>query len=70
MDPQMNMSVLLQQLQLSIQANKRIPLISWCTVPESVIHLPTEKGKTTYRRQYPIREKLKAVLQEQIEQWL
>jgi hypothetical protein len=60
----------MQQLQLSIQANERIPLISWCTIPESVIHLPTEKGKTAYRRQYPIPEKLKTVLQEQIEQWL
>jgi hypothetical protein len=29
-----------------------------------------KKVKTAYRRQYPIPEKLKTVLQEQIEQWL
>jgi hypothetical protein len=37
----------MQQLQLSIQPNEQIPLMSWCTVPESVIHLPTEKGQNS-----------------------
>jgi hypothetical protein len=60
----------MRKLQQSITANEKIPITTWCTVPESVIHLPTEKGKTAYRRQYPIPEKLKAVLQDQIQQWL
>ncbi|KAG1530954.1 hypothetical protein G6F51_013674 [Rhizopus arrhizus] len=47
-----------------------IPKDAFCTVPESIIHLPTEKGKIVNHKQYPIAYKLKPVLDEAINKWL
>ncbi|KAG1391545.1 hypothetical protein G6F60_012514 [Rhizopus arrhizus] len=57
-------------IQPSIDKNQKIPITSFCTIPESVVRLPTEKGATTYQRQYPIAHSLRPVLDKQIEEWL
>ena len=57
-------------IQPLILANKQIPKTSFCTLPESVVHLDTGDHKPVYRRQYPIAQTLQPVLQETIDQWL
>lgn len=57
-------------IQSSLEANKRIPMSSSCPLPESIVYLPTERGATAYRRQYPIPHALKPVLDKQIKEWL
>ncbi|KAG1128427.1 hypothetical protein G6F37_013685 [Rhizopus arrhizus] len=57
-------------IQPSIDKNQKIPITSFCTIPESVVRLPTEKGATSYQRQYPIAHSLRPVLDKQIEEWL
>ncbi|KAG0162040.1 hypothetical protein DFQ30_004276, partial [Apophysomyces sp. BC1015] len=60
----------LTAIQPYLEENAKIPTQSVCTIPESIIHLETPRGKTAYRRQYPIPETLKPVLREQVQKWL
>jgi hypothetical protein len=41
-------------IQPLLDENAAIPRDSFCTLPESVVDLPTTPGKSTYIRQYPI----------------
>ncbi|KAG1439575.1 hypothetical protein G6F56_012254 [Rhizopus delemar] len=54
----------------SIQANKEIPLNTFCTHPDAVIYLDTPEEATGYRSQYPIADTLKPKVQETVEKWL
>ena len=58
------------QIELALKTNEEIPITSFCTVPESVVRLPTKEGATAFQRQYPIPHTLKPVLQTQIDEWL
>ena len=54
----------------SLLANQRIPPSAFCTIPESVIYLPTPEGASCYRRQYPIPHALKDTVHEAVQKWL
>ncbi|KAG0858690.1 hypothetical protein G6F15_013841 [Rhizopus arrhizus] len=60
----------IEKIQPLLTENMNIPKDAFCTVPESIIHLPTEKGKIVNHKQYPIAYKLKPVLDEAINKWL
>jgi hypothetical protein len=57
-------------IKSSLEANKNIPMSSSCPLPESIVYLPTERGMTAYRRQYPIPHALRPVLDKQVKEWL
>lgn len=57
-------------VQPSIEANKTIPKNSFCTVPESVIHLNMPEGAVAHRRQYPLPIAYKELIDKQIKEWL
>ncbi|KAG1159034.1 hypothetical protein G6F37_005267 [Rhizopus arrhizus] len=56
----------IEKIQLLLTENMNMPKDAFCTVPESIIHLTTEKGKIVNHKQYPIAYKLKPVLDEAI----
>ncbi|KAG0165760.1 hypothetical protein DFQ29_001387, partial [Apophysomyces sp. BC1021] len=60
----------LKAIQPFINANASIPKTSFCTVPESIVRLPTTEGASTYQRQYPIPFKLQHVVDEAVANWL
>jgi len=53
-----------------LDANQSIPKSTFCTIPESVVHLDTTPGKVVNVRQYPIPNKLLPVLDDAIGKWL
>ncbi|KAG0805406.1 hypothetical protein G6F19_014071 [Rhizopus arrhizus] len=53
-------------IQSAIDDNQSIPAGSFCTVPESVVELPMEKGAKSFKRQYPIAHRQMPELEEQI----
>ncbi|KAG1328484.1 hypothetical protein G6F62_008123 [Rhizopus arrhizus] len=53
-----------------LDQNAQIPKNSFCTVPESIIHLDTEKNKTAYRSPYRIPLKLMPVMRDCVDTWL
>ncbi|KAG1130167.1 hypothetical protein G6F38_013472 [Rhizopus arrhizus] len=57
-------------LQPYLSANAKIPSTSACPLPEAIVRLETEPGKTTYRRQYPIALSIQPKVQEQVDKWL
>ncbi|KAG0803948.1 hypothetical protein G6F20_013085 [Rhizopus arrhizus] len=57
-------------IQSAIDDNQSIPAGSFCTVPESVVELPMEKGAKSFKRQYPIAHRQMPELEEQINEWL
>lgn len=63
-------SQFIEKIHPLLAENMNIPKDAFCTVPESIIHLPTEKGKIVNHKQYPIAYKLKPVLDEAINKWL
>jgi hypothetical protein len=58
-----------EAIQSSMQYNQAINPRSFCTVKESIISLPTPPGKTCFRRQYPIADKLMPVVDEAVKKW-
>ncbi|KAG1121361.1 hypothetical protein G6F42_012503 [Rhizopus arrhizus] len=60
----------IEEIKPLLDANQLIPKHSFCTVPESVIHLNTVEGEVVNIPQYPIPYKLRPKIQEQIEIWL
>ncbi|KAG0758097.1 hypothetical protein G6F16_010203 [Rhizopus arrhizus] len=54
----------IEKIQPLLTENMNMPKDAFCTVPESIIHLTTEKGKIVNHKQYPIAYKLKPVLDE------
>ncbi|KAG1031575.1 hypothetical protein G6F43_013926 [Rhizopus delemar] len=57
-------------IKSDLDQNAQIPKNSFCTVPESIIHLDTEKNKTAYRSPYRIPLKLMPVMRECVDTWL
>jgi hypothetical protein len=53
-----------------LAANAAIPLNSFCPRPDAVVELPTEPGKTAYRRQYPLPQAQHAIIDEKLRAWL
>jgi transposase InsO family protein len=62
-------AAILKALQPTISANQSIPKNSFCNIPESVVELNTPPGQTTWRRQYPIPNKLESLVDEAVEEW-
>jgi hypothetical protein len=62
--------MLMAAIDQAIKENQRISVTSFCTVPESVIKLPTKEGATAYQRQYSVPHKLIPILDKQIGDWL
>lgn len=60
----------MSKVQGSLFENAAIPKNSFCTVPESVIYLPTPKGVFCHRKQYDIPYGLRPIVQETVDQWL
>jgi len=64
-------SAMLKQLESSIEANKNISPKAYCTIPDSEIRLPirTDTQVNTHRRQFPIAEALRPIVQAQVDKW-
>ena len=60
----------IRAVQPSLDANAKIPSNSFCTVPESIIHIDTPEGVTSYRRQYPLPVVSETKIQEVVDTWL
>lgn len=60
----------LSMIQDCLDLNQDIPVTAYCSMPEAIVELPTDKNATAYRRQYPVPQVLKKVLDEQIQKWL
>ena len=67
---QLQRNEFMSNIQPLLDNNMKIPKNAFCTISESIIRLPTEKGKVVNHRQYPIAYKLKPVLNEAINKWL
>ena len=63
-------SDLLARLDPLLEANKAIPIGSFCNHPLAVVTLDTGSAKPIFRRQYPVAHRLQPVVDEQIEEWL
>lgn len=63
-------ALFMSKVQGSLFENAAIPKNSFCTVPESVIYLPTPKGVFCHRKQYDIPYDLRQIVQETVDQWL
>ncbi|KAI8327464.1 hypothetical protein BC941DRAFT_477527 [Chlamydoabsidia padenii] len=59
----------LEEISNSMKYNQSINKRSFCTVPESIVHLHTPPGKTCFRRQYAIPDKLMPVVDEAVKTW-
>jgi len=57
-------------IQSHIQSNQKIPIGSFCTIPESVVSLNTPDGITSFRRPYPVPLAYHKVVDDQIKEWL
>ena len=53
-----------------INANQEIKKGSFCTIPESVVHLNTTPNKTAYRKPYPVPKLMESIVDKQVEEWL
>lgn len=60
----------MQGIRLLLEDNARIPRDSFCTLPASVVDLPTTPGKVTYLRQYPIPIRQHAFVDAALDEWL
>lgn len=61
---------LIVYIQPFIDANARIPKGSFCTIPESVVHLDTPPNADGYRAPYPIPYIYHEVVDKQVQEWL
>ena len=59
-----------QAIQFELDANDSISPLEPCSLEMAVVRLDTPEGKSTYKRQYPIAEKMKPAMQEAVDQWL
>jgi hypothetical protein len=60
----------MQAIEPELAANAAIPHTSFCPLPEAVVRLPTEPGRTTYRRQYPLPQTQHAIIAAKLRAWL
>lgn len=59
-----------EELADVIKENTAINPDEFCPIPEAEVHLPTEAGKTAYKRQFPIAHTLHPVIWEEIQKLL
>jgi transposase InsO family protein len=59
----------LDSIRDSMYNNQTINKKSFCTVEESIVHLPTPAGKTCFKRQYPLPDKLMPIVDEAVKKW-
>jgi transposase InsO family protein len=59
-----------EQIKHSMVRNQNISTKSFCTVPESIITLDTPPGKTCYRRQYPLPDRVMPIVDKVVAEWL
>lgn len=57
-------------IQPFLDKNQAIPKGSFCTIPESVVHLKTPPNVSAYRNPYPIPFIYREIVDEQIQEWL
>jgi transposase InsO family protein len=60
----------LQAIQPELAANAAIPCTDFCPIPEAEVHLITEPGKVTFRRQYPLPYAQRAAINAKLKEWL
>ena len=51
----------MNEIEPHVRNNQNIPITSFCTIPESVVRLPTKEGAIAYQRQYPIPYKMRPI---------
>ena len=56
-------------IQPSIDRNQSIPKGSFCTIPESVVHLDTPPNVTAYKKPYPVPLTMMQVVDDQVKEW-
>ena len=59
----------MKEIRDALEENQRIPLDSFCMLPESVMYLHTPKGKYAFRRQYPIPFALEPIVDKAVQKW-
>jgi putative transposase len=59
-----------QDIQQELAVNANIPHTDFCTIPEAEVHLPTEHGKTTFRRQFQVAYTRRPAVDAKLKQWL
>ena len=57
-------------VQPLLDENAAIPSTAFCQLPEAVLHIPTYEGKTAYRRQYDLPDKVLPAIRAQIDKWI
>jgi len=67
---EVNMPEFISQVSDLLDINKEINHYTFCPIPEAQIHLPTEPGKTAYRRQFQIAHVHKPHIAAEIKKWL
>jgi len=62
--------VVLGHIRPLLDENKKIPKDSFCTLPESVVHLRTPEGVSAWKREYKFPHFHEPIVQEAIDEWL
>lgn len=57
-------------IQPFLNANQSIPKGSFCTIPESVVHLNTPPNVTAFKKPYPVPFIYRKIVDEQVQEWL
>ena len=60
----------LQAIQSELADNAAIPHTDFCTIPGAEVHLATEPGKATFRRQYQLPQIQHAAIEAKLKEWL
>jgi len=67
---EVNMPEFINQISDLLDINNGISHYTFCPIPEAQIHLPTEPGKTAYKRQFPIAHVHRPQITDEIKKWL
>ena len=54
----------------ALHETRRLSRTSFCSLPEAEVHIPTEHGKVTFRRQYPLPQSQRATIDAKLRAWL
>ena len=60
----------MEAIQPELEANSAISPLEPCPLEMAIVRLDTPEGRVTHKRQFPIAERMRPVLQEAIDQWL
>ena len=59
-----------QAIAPELAANAAISRTSFCPLPEAEVRIPTEHGKVTFRRQYPLPQSQRTTINAKLKAWL